>query len=192
MPATLAVATGNHGWHLYYRHPGRPVLSRPLPGVAGVDVKADGGYSCCRPRCTRSRDAGTGGPTSGISRRCPRAWPKRSRHHRRPRRRPLAAVPVSVRRPASGHTGAGGGLIRYPDGLVGSCLAAVRSAPEGRRRVTLYGAARGVARTILAGHLTHDAGVELLTEAGRAADQTDRDIHAAITGGFAAEGLSPS
>lgn len=49
MPPTVGVATGNHGWHLYYRHPGHPVLSRPLPGVPGVDIKADGGYVVLPP-----------------------------------------------------------------------------------------------------------------------------------------------
>ena len=45
MAPTLAVASGNQGWHLYYRHPGRPVLSRP----------------CCAPgraRSTRPRGHG--------------------------------------------------------------------------------------------------------------------------------------
>ncbi|MPZ82200.1 MAG: DNA primase [Actinophytocola sp.] len=192
MTPTLAVATGNHGWHLYYRHPGRPVLSRPLPGAVGVDVKAEGGYVVLPPSVhpvTRRRYE----------------WANRRGIEEMPPlltatvlTPPAAAVPaVTRRRVAHGSTGssagtaaAGGGRIRHPDNLVGACLAAVRAAPEGRRRVTLYGAARGVARVILAGHLTPDTGVDLLTDAGRDADQTDRDIHAAITGGFAAEGLT--
>ena len=48
MTPTAAVATGGGGWHLYYRHPGGPLLAA-LPGRAGVDVKADGGYVVAPP-----------------------------------------------------------------------------------------------------------------------------------------------
>jgi hypothetical protein len=185
MAPTLAVATGNHGWHLYYRHPGRPVLSRPLPSLAGVDVKADGGYAVLPPSI------------HPITRRAYR-WANRRGVGEMPPRltaavlaAPAAAAPAGPTVPANRlRTGHACGVgVRHPDGLVAACLAAVRGAPEGRRRVTLYGAARGVARVILAGHLSYTAGVERLTAAGREADQSDRDVHAAITGGFAAEGL---
>jgi hypothetical protein len=68
-------------------------------------------------------------------------------------------------------------------------LDAVASAEAGRRRVTLYGAARGVARMVDAGAITRDAAWSVLTEAGRQADQTERDIRAAILGGFRDEGV---
>jgi hypothetical protein len=42
---------------------------------------------------------------------------------------------------------------------------------------------------VAAGALTTDQAHAALTEAGRNADQTDRDINAAITGGFNAEGV---
>ena len=48
MTPTATVATGGGGWHLYYRHPGHP-LPPALPGRAGVDVKADGGYVVAPP-----------------------------------------------------------------------------------------------------------------------------------------------
>ncbi|ORT47455.1 DNA primase, partial [Frankia sp. KB5] len=54
---------------------------------------------------------------------------------------------------------------------------------------TLYGAARGIARLVAAGHLTTDQARAALTDAGHTAGQTDRDTHAAITGGFTAEGV---
>nr|WP_235433468.1 hypothetical protein [Protofrankia coriariae] len=44
---------------------------------------------------------------------------------------------------------------------------------------------------ITAGVISLEDAHAALTTAGRAADQTDRDIHAAITGGFADEGLTP-
>ena len=55
MTPTAAVATGGGGWHLYYRHPGGPLLAA-LPGRAGVDIKADGGYVVAPP----SAHPGTG------------------------------------------------------------------------------------------------------------------------------------
>jgi hypothetical protein len=60
----------------------------------------------------------------------------------------------------------------------------VLTAPEGRRRVTLYGAARGVARIVTAGAITEADARAALTAAGLAAQQTDRDIRAAIDGAF--------
>ena len=45
----------------------------------------------------------------------------------------------------------GAGGISSPAALLAAHLRAVQNAPEGRRRVTLYGAARGVARMALAG-----------------------------------------
>jgi hypothetical protein len=54
----------------------------------------------------------------------------------------------------------------------------------------LYGAARGVARLVAAGALTEADAWAALADAGRAAEQTDRDIRAAIAGGFTDEGVS--
>jgi hypothetical protein len=65
----------------------------------------------------------------------------------------------------------------------------VQRAPEGRRRVTLYGAARGIARAIHAGY-DPNTGIAQLTAAGRDADQTDRAITDAIHDAFTAEGLT--
>ncbi|WP_308425657.1 hypothetical protein [Pilimelia terevasa] len=63
-------------------------------------------------------------------------------------------------------------------------------APAGRRRTTLYGAARGVARMVAAAAVTaHDA-TAALTAAGRAVGQPERDIRNAITGGFKDEGVA--
>ena len=187
MTPTLTGATGNHGWHLYYRHPGPPVLSRPLPGVAGVDVKADGGYvvlpPSIHPRTRREYE-----------------WANRRDIVEMPLRlsQMVLAAPAPDAGPApvtatrshpTWSPGRSNERVRNPHKLVDACLASVRHATEGRRRVTLYGAARGVARAILAGFDIH-AGVALLAEAGRDADQTDRDIRAAIVDAFAAEGLT--
>ncbi len=66
----------------------------------------------------------------------------------------------------------------------------MQDAPEGRRRRTLYGAARGVARMVAAGAITETDARAALAEAGRAADQTERDISAAISGAFHDEGAA--
>jgi hypothetical protein len=63
MAPTATVVTGGGGWHLYYRHPGGPLLAA-LPGHPGVDVKADGGYVVAPPSvhpATRAHYQWTGG-----------------------------------------------------------------------------------------------------------------------------------
>ena len=52
------------------------------------------------------------------------------------------------------------------------------NAPEGRRRTTLYGAARGIARMVAAGAITPADAYTALYDAGVKAHQTDRDIRA--------------
>jgi hypothetical protein len=84
----------------------------------------------------------------------------------------------------------GGGGISSPAALLAAHLGAVARAPEGRRRTTLYGAARGIARMVAAGALTTTDAHVALIEAGRTAGQTERDIRAAILGGFRAENVT--
>lgn len=81
------------------------------------------------------------------------------------------------------------GCISDPDALLAANLKAVEDAPEGSRRRTLYGAARGVARMVAAGALDPREAVDVLTAAGLAAEQTKRQTHNAITAAFAAEGV---
>uniref|UniRef100_UPI001041AAFA bifunctional DNA primase/polymerase n=1 Tax=Protofrankia symbiont of Coriaria myrtifolia TaxID=1306540 RepID=UPI001041AAFA len=84
MTPTAAVASGGGGWHLYYAHPGPPVLSRRLPGRTGVDVKADGGYVVAPPSIhpvTRTPYRWTARQTVG---RCPRRCTRPSPPPRRP------------------------------------------------------------------------------------------------------------
>ncbi|GAA0379339.1 bifunctional DNA primase/polymerase [Micromonospora gifhornensis] len=187
LPPTAYVVTGSGGWHLYYRHPGRRVpCSQGKPGQGlgpGVDVKADGGYVVLPPsvhprtgrpyRWATGRDARQVGemPPALLTACLPPPAP------------PIPAVtgPMRVRE-------AGG--ISHPDRLLTVLLDRVTSAPEGVRRTTLYGVARGVARMVTAGALDHADAIAALTDAGRRAEQTDRDIRAAIRGGFRAEGVA--
>jgi hypothetical protein len=182
VPRTLWVQTGSGGVHLYYRHPGREIGSRPMPGRAGIDVKADGGYVVFPPSIHhRTRQPYRWGqgmrepiemPAALID-ACQPPTPAESTIH--------PAGPIRTNR-------AGG--ISNPEGLLTSTLNAVRNAPEGKRRTTLYGAARGVARMVAAGAISRDDAIAALTDVGQQVDQTARDIRAAISGGFHDEGIA--
>lgn len=187
MAPTYAVRTGSGGWHLYYAHPGRPVRSRPMPGRQGIDIKADGGYVVAPP----SRHPRTRLPYRTVGNRPVVEMPP-----------PLAAVVEAPPAPAGPvhrgphratttvtTTSPEGGGISSPAALLASHLRSVALAPEGKRRTTLYGAARGVARLVAAGAIEPAAAWAVLTDAGRTAQQTDRDIRAAIVGGFTDEGV---
>lgn len=47
LPPTVVSRTGGGGQHIFFQHPGTPIKSGSL--VAGVDVKADGGYVVASP-----------------------------------------------------------------------------------------------------------------------------------------------
>jgi hypothetical protein len=177
MTPTAAVITGGGGWHLYYRHPGIRTLDE-LPGHPGVDVKGDGGYVTAPP----SVHPDTGRPYLWVREQAPAEMPPALRAAIA---RPPAPAPPSLARPPETRVAAG---ISSPDAYLAAQLRAVESAPEGSRRRTLYGAARGVARMVLAGAITEQDARESLTAAGLAAQQTPRDIQAAISGAFRDEG----
>ncbi|MEV6306088.1 bifunctional DNA primase/polymerase [Actinoplanes sp. NPDC051861] len=179
MPPTRAVRTGSDGWHLYYRHPGG-TLGAKLRGCPGVDIKADGGYVVAPP----SIHPGTRRPYRWLSDRAVIEMPPPLVSACRPTEAPTAASPNTTAIPLDR-----GGGISSPAALLAAHLAAVTSAPEGRRRNTLYGAARGVARMVAAGAITPADAHTALYQAGRAAGQTDRDTRAAIDGGFRAEAI---
>jgi len=185
MTVTATVATGGGGWHLHYAHPGGTIPSRPLPGRAGVDIKADGGLAVVPP----STHPDTGRPYQWVGNHPVNEMPPALLTLCQTPTSPPPRTPANTLRTAVDPRNRGGG-ISHPDRLLSAHLNAVTRAVEGRRRTTLYGAARGVARLIAAGHLDPTAGYDALTHAGRAAEQSDRDIHAATVGGFTAEGLA--
>jgi hypothetical protein len=179
MTPTATVATGGGGWHLYYRHPGTATVAA-LPGAAGVDIKGDGGYVAAPP----SVHPGTGQPYRWTGHRAiAEMAPALRAAVTRP---PEAAAPPRTgpvpTRPA--------GAISSPGALLAAHLRAVQNAPEGRRRVTLYGAARGVARMVAAGAITEHDARAALTAAGIAAQQKPGQIRAAIDGAFIDEGAA--
>ncbi|MEV8377831.1 bifunctional DNA primase/polymerase [Kribbella sp. NPDC056861] len=182
VPRTLHVRTGNWGQHLYYRHPGHNMPSRPMPGHKGIDIKADGGYVVLPPSIHhRTGRAYAWGDGTTEVREMPPALVTAC----------LPPMPADLASPKTSPTTAQpGGGISHPDKLLDAHLDAVRRAPKGRRRTTLYGAARGVARMVAAGAIDQTAAVTALTYAGHQAAQTERDIRAAITGGFRDEGIA--
>ncbi|MEV0325097.1 bifunctional DNA primase/polymerase [Micromonospora echinospora] len=185
-PPTAWVRTGSGGLHLYYRHPGQHVpCSQGKPGQGlgpGVDVKADGGYVVLPP----SAHPRTGRPY--------RWMPGHPVQEMPPALLTACLPPPAPPAPATAVTGpvpvreAGG--ISHPHRLLTVLLDRVTTAREGTRRTTLYGAARGVARMVAAGALDPGDAITALTDAGRRAEQTDRDIRAAIRGGFRDEGVT--
>ena len=180
MTPTAAVASGGGGWHLYYRHPGGLTVPA-LKDRPGVDVKGDGGYVVAPP----SVHPGTGRPYRWTSGRAVSEMPPALRAAvARPEPAPAPPVPgrpVPARR-------AGG--ISSPEALLDAHLSAVKNAPEGKRRHTLYGAARGVFRMVAAGAISAADAEAALTAAGTAAGQTPREIRAAISGAFKDEGAA--
>ena len=83
----------------------------------------------------------------------------------------------------------GRGAISNPTALLAANLTAVARAPGGKRRVTLYGAARGIARIVATGAITPEHALAELTRAGQEAQQNPHQIHDAITGAFRDEGV---
>ncbi|WP_426514821.1 bifunctional DNA primase/polymerase [Dactylosporangium sp. McL0621] len=180
MPQTACVATGSGGWHLYYLHPGTAVLCSQGRLGAGVDVRADGGYVVAPP----SVHPRTGRPYRWVGGRALVEMPPALVEACRPNEAPAATPPTgpTLLRSAGG--------ISSPQALLKSHLDAVANAPEGKRRTTLYGAARGVARMVAAGAIDQADALAALADAGRTAGQTPREIRNAITGGFRAESVA--
>ncbi|GIF16606.1 bifunctional DNA primase/polymerase [Actinoplanes teichomyceticus] len=186
MPPTRCAATGSGGWHLHYRHPGGPFAADlNHRGHPGIDIKADGGYVVAPP----SIHPGTRQPYRWIGHRAEIEMPPPLIAACRPAEPPTAADLPAVRPGTTPSTGNNGRGISSPAALLASILDAVAQAGEGKRRTTLYGAARGVARMVAAGALTSTDAYQALYDAGVRAEQTHRDIHAAITGGFRAEAV---
>jgi hypothetical protein len=149
-----------------------------------VDIKADGGYVVAPPSIhpvTRRRYAPIGArPVNGMP-------PRLLEICRTPPAPP--PPPAAAPHPTSATSDRGRGGISSPPALLAAHLRTVTTAPQGRRRVTLYGASRGVARMVAAGALDITTAVHVLRDAGQQAEQTERDIHAAIAGGFRDEGV---
>ncbi|WP_239120735.1 bifunctional DNA primase/polymerase [Catellatospora chokoriensis] len=181
-PPTRYVRTGSGGLHLYYRHPGTHTRVPCSAGQLGpgIDVRADGGYVAAPPS------------THPRTRR-PYTW-----HDPHQPITEMAPALLTACQPAQPATGAApprpvqtrrAGAITAPDRLLASLLDAVRHSGPGRRRTTLYGSARGVARMVAAGAISSTDAYAALMEVGLAVGQTEKSSRAAIQGGFTDEGV---
>jgi bifunctional DNA primase/polymerase-like protein len=187
LPRTAWVATGSDGAHFYYRHPGRHVVSRALPGYPGIDIKGDGGYVVLPPSVHPDTDRAYQwrAALDGLVEMHPGLSALVCRQE--------AAVPAP--RPAPATTPAPG-CISAPDRLLASILARVLDAPESKRRVTLWACAQGVARMVAAGAIGHREAVAALEDAAQVASArgthrlTAAQIRNAITDGFRREGVA--
>ncbi|HEX5742009.1 MAG TPA: bifunctional DNA primase/polymerase [Pilimelia sp.] len=185
MPPTACVRTGGGGWHLYYRHPGVPLAAK-VAGVPGVDIKSDGGYVVAPP----SIHPDTGRAYQWVpSDRDIDEMPPSLLTACRPRTAAPARHTTTYTPATTSPTTPGGGRISYPHRLLAALIKRVDTAPAGTRRTTLYGCARGGARIVAAHQLDAAAVIDALTEVGRRVGQPERDITAAIRGGFQAEGV---
>ncbi|WP_097323228.1 bifunctional DNA primase/polymerase [Paractinoplanes atraurantiacus] len=180
MPPTRCARSGSGGWHLHYRHPGGRLAGK-LHGHPGIDIKSDGGYVVGPP----STHPSTGQPYRWVGDRAEVEMPPPLIAACRPAEAPSAGSPVTTLTPTTNGRG-----ISSPAALLAAHLDAIARAPEGRRRNTLYGVARGVARMVAAGALTATDAHMTLYQAGRAAGQTDRDTRAAIADGFRHESVA--
>ncbi|MEV4418227.1 bifunctional DNA primase/polymerase, partial [Catellatospora sp. NPDC049609] len=183
-PPTRYVRTGNSGLHLYYRHPGgiRVPSDQGIRLGPGIDVKADGGYVVAPP----SRHPDTSRPYRWADEgaRIEEAAPALvstclAEIRRRPPQR--AGHPTPPR---------SGGAASYPDRLMDALAVRIHQAPNGRRRVTLFGCARGAARMVAAGQMTPVEAYDRLVAACDAAGWPwAKSTPNAIREGFAAEGV---
>jgi hypothetical protein len=184
-PPTRFVRTGSGGLHLYYRHPGSHTKIRCSQSeiAPGIDIKADGGYVAAPPSVhPRTRiPYAWADPTVAIEEMPPALRQACLKADQRP-------APDAVPRSTTSLRSAGG--ISHPDLLLATLLDRVRTAPEGRRRTTLYGCARGVARMAAAGAINPAEGQAALWAVGLAAGQTERECRTAIAGGFRDEGVT--
>ncbi|MFD2768264.1 bifunctional DNA primase/polymerase [Micromonospora eburnea] len=183
-PPTRWVRTGSGGLHLYYRHPGPHTRIRCSAGLIapGIDIRADGGYVIAPPSVHPvTRRPYTWADTSvPVVEMAPALITACQGTDRQPR--PAATRPAT--------TSSRRGAISNPDALLDALLTTVRTSGPGRRRVTLYGAARGVARIIAAGAISTTDGYTALLDVGLAVGQTEKSARAAILGGFRDEGLA--
>ncbi|GHJ47451.1 hypothetical protein Cs7R123_47930 [Catellatospora sp. TT07R-123] len=150
----------------------------------GIDVKADGGYVVAAP----SRH-----PVTGL----PYTWADYAARveEMSPALAGACAQPVP-RRPATTHTSRplparSAGDIPHPNLLMAALTDRIAATPAGRRRLVLYGCARGTARIVTAGHLTTTGAYDWLVAACDAAGWPwSSATHHAIRDGFAAEGVT--
>jgi Bifunctional DNA primase/polymerase, N-terminal len=163
---TLTVATPSGGTHLFYQAPAGVELHNTARTIGPmIDTRARGGYVVGPGSQT---EAGTYRATHLVK---PAPLPGWILDLLTKRRQATAGAVAGVPAPRSGSRSAGGPVRqpeRYAAGVLARAVAAVESAPSGKRNHTLYAAARNCLEFIQSGHLTE---VEVRSELAAAAER---------------------
>jgi hypothetical protein len=174
LPATLEVATGGGGRHLYFAHPGGVVPNSAGRLGLGLDVRGDGGYVVVPP----------------------------SRHPAGPRYRwspaPLAPLPAWLHQlmlPPPPPPRPDPPAVSRPGTWAAAALAdeaaGVRAAPEGVRNHTLNRAAFALGQLVAGGHLDETAVVAELLDAAATAGLGEGEARATVASGLRAGASFP-
>lgn len=185
LPATLTVATGGGGRHLFYAHPGVEVgnTAGRLPGVAealpGVDLRGDGGYVVA--------------PPSGHASGRPYRWANGPNVELAPapgwlRPPPAAVFPTTPARPAVPLATGGS---RYGLAALRHEAADLRRAVVGDRNNRLNRAAFSLGMLAAGGELDEDLVEDELLTAALAAGLPEREARASIRSGLRAGAKEP-
>ncbi|WP_205447377.1 bifunctional DNA primase/polymerase [Candidatus Frankia alpina] len=179
LPGTVTVVTGSGGVHLYYRHPGVPLLSAADVYGLGLDVRGDGGLVVAPPSrhpCGH-RYAWVGG-VHGLCREalaeCLADWPvgQLARLNRpltsssSPTEPPPRLHPVVGRVVPEAHRAA------RAEAILRGLYEQIASRPRGQRARTVYWAGARVAEHAAAGVLAVEQAMPVLVSAGVAAGLT--------------------
>lgn len=179
LPRTRTALTGGGGLHLLYRARFLdPVRNRTsslpgMPNLAGIDLRADGGYIVAPPSAhasgNRYRWLAPMAPIAGAP-----EWLAQEPRQTSP------VAPPSTARFTSGDGSA------YGHAALENALTVLRAAPIGQRNHTLNRVAFSMARLVTAGHLADAATRCLLHDVGVAMGLTERETYLTIASAFAA------
>ncbi|MEV4414992.1 bifunctional DNA primase/polymerase [Catellatospora sp. NPDC049609] len=185
LPPTRYVRTGSGGLHLYYCHPGRSIPCDQGRRLGpGLDVRGDGGYLVAPPSVhpRTGRRYTWADETVAVRDMAPALVDACVVELRLSPAHSAGRAPLPVR---------SAGAISHPDRLMAVLCDRIHQASEGRRRVTLYGCARGAALIVAAGHMTStEAYLALVAACDAAGWPWAKSTPNAIRDGFAAEGVT--
>jgi hypothetical protein len=178
LPETVSVATGSGGFHLYFAAPafGLGNSAGRLPGVAlelaGIDLRADGGYVVAPPSVHVS-----GARYSWIAGELePAAAPEWLASQR----------DVGSDAPAPVRVGLRGATTPYGRAALEGELVELRRAPVGTRNHTLNRCAFRLGRLVAGGELAEGEVASALRAAGAARGLAAREVERTIASGLAA------
>lgn len=183
LPETIAVRTGSGGIHLYFAAPGYRVgnATGRLPGVpfelAGVDLRADGGYVVAPPSTHVS-----GSRYTWIARHLE---PALAPQWLAPEREAPAITPQPVKVDVPGAT------TPYGRAALEGEVAELRRAPVGTRNHTLNRCAFRLGRLVAGGELNEAEVIDALRAQALTRGLAPREIERTIASGLAAGRRQP-